>query len=483
VQFQVETMCAVLSVFDDDCLDYFLSLERVTSAAEIFGPRIAALSDRYAELAGRLAETFPAIAVEPDRVYITEYPNALEDDDGSLCVSGLDPFTMLPGISLDEAAWLTDVVTVGLNARVQAAAGNHGWTFVGGMFDAFAGHGYCAEDGWFRRLHDSFLMQGTKEGSIHPIARGHAEYRDGIFAALGTDLYPAGDPGDPGVPPRSPNFAYTAGRDVTPPSVVGVPDREPNAAGWYSADVTIDWQASDPAPSSGAPTDPPDTVAATEGSGVVYTSGGSCDPAGNCATGSLSLSIDKTGPTVTCQTPAPLFLLGKAGATVAASVSDALSGAVASGQSAAADTATVGAKAVSLTGQDAAGNETTESCSYTVAYVFGGFGSPVDEGGVLNAVKAGRAVPLKWRLTDASGAPVTSLTTAAVTVRNLDCGAGTTTDLVEETMAGGSGLQNLGDGYYQLNWKTPSSYAGSCKTMRLDLGEGLVHAALFTFTK
>ena len=113
--------------------------------------------------------------------------------------------------------------------------------------------------------------------------------------------------------------------------------------------------------------------------------------------------------------------------------------------------------------------------------MFSGFQSPVDEGGVLNIVKAGRAIPLRWRLTDASGSPVTSLATAAVTVQGLDCAAGSSGDLIEETTAGGSGLQNLGDGYYQLNWKTPSWYANSCKTMRLNLGEGIVRTALFKF--
>jgi hypothetical protein len=47
-----------------------------------------------------------------------------------------------------------------------------------------------------------------------------------------------------------------------------------------------------------------------------------------------------------------------------------------------------------------------------------------------------------------------------------------------------SGLQNLGDGYYQLNWKTPASYAKSCRTLQLDLGEGSgVRTASFAFTK
>jgi hypothetical protein len=62
---------------------------------------------------------------------------------------------------------------------------------------------------------------------------------------------------------------------------------------------------------------------------------------------------------------------------------------------------------------------------------------------------------------------------------------GSTVDAVEEYSTGSSGLQNLGDGYYQWNWKTAKAYAGSCKTMSLRL-DGLdiaPHDALFKFTK
>jgi hypothetical protein len=41
------------------------------------------------------------------------------------------------------------------------------------------------------------------------------------------------------------------------------------------------------------------------------------------------------------------------------------------------------------------------------------------------------------------------------------------------------------DGYCQFNWKLPETYANSCKTLWLDLGEGTAvdHTALFEFTK
>jgi hypothetical protein len=114
-------------------------------------------------------------------------------------------------------------------------------------------------------------------------------------------------------------------------------------------------------------------------------------------------------------------------------------------------------------------------------YNFEGFAGPVDSPPTLNIAKAGQTIPLKWRLTDASGSPVTDLASASVKVASLECSSGATSDAIEEYAAGGSGLQNLGDGYYQFNWKTPKTYAGSCKTLKLDLGDGQEHSALFQF--
>src|SRR5205823_6194119 len=112
-----------------------------------------------------------------------------------------------------------------------------------------------------------------------------------------------------------------------------------------------------------------------------------------------------------------------------------------------------------------------------------GFEQPVDNAGVLNIARAGRAIPLKWQLLDARNNPVTTLTKATVTVQTLSCTSGTTTDNLEEYATGSSGLLNLGNGRYQFNWQPPSTYAGSCKTMRLDVADGVTHQALFTFTK
>jgi hypothetical protein len=120
---------------------------------------------------------------------------------------------------------------------------------------------------------------------------------------------------------------------------------------------------------------------------------------------------------------------------------------------------------------------------FNVGYKFVGFSTPVDNNNVLNTVKAGQAIPLKWQLLDANNVPVTNLSSVKVTAVSLACPLGATADLIEEVAAGASGLQNLGGGYYQFNWKTPTNYAKSCKTMQLDLGEGQPRTALFQFTR
>ncbi|MEU7824819.1 fibronectin type III domain-containing protein [Catellatospora sp. NPDC049133] len=92
---------------------------------------------------------------------------------------------------------------------------------------------------------------------------------------------------------------YTAPAvDHTPPVLTGTPDRAPDKAGWYRAPVTITWSSSDPSPSAGAPNIPAPTAVSTQGADQVVTAT-SCDPAGNCDTAHVTVSIDTGLPAVT----------------------------------------------------------------------------------------------------------------------------------------------------------------------------------------
>lgn len=114
------------------------------------------------------------------------------------------------------------------------------------------------------------------------------------------------------------------------------------------------------------------------------------------------------------------------------------------------------------------------------SYAIKGFAAPVNNG-IVNVAKSGSAIPLKFRVTDANGAPLTGLTSGLVDVSSTGAPcAGGTPDVLRERGVGSS-LKDMGDGYYQFNWKAPKIYAGQCRTAMVSF-EGTSITAEFRFT-
>ena len=120
----------------------------------------------------------------------------------------------------------------------------------------------------------------------------------------------------------------------------------------------------------------------------------------------------------------------------------------------------------------------------TNPYVFYGFSSPVDNLPIMNDAKAGQTIPVKWRITDINGAPISdpasfkNLASYKITCDSL---SGDSTSSIEEYATGSSGLQYIGDGSWHFNWTTSKTYAGQCRKMVLTLGEGSTYEADFKF--
>jgi hypothetical protein len=131
---------------------------------------------------------------------------------------------------------------------------------------------------------------------------------------------------------------------------------------------------------------------------------------------------------------------------------------------------------------------TSSALALNNVYDFIGFLPPVDNAPVFNLAKAGRTVPVKWQLTDANGAFISSL--SAVVYNPLryrqvaDDGAPIDQISVDATVAGATVLRyDSTANQFVFNWKTSSTFAGKCYELILDLNDGTQKTARFMFTR
>jgi hypothetical protein len=260
-----------------------------------------------------------------------------------------------------------------------------------------------------------------------------------------------------------------------------------NAFGWNNEDVAVTWSCTDQSSLSGVVAGQVVDTVGAEGAG--QSAAGTCeDKAGNTASASHGgISIDRTDPAITIAVPVNgQSYRWNTPVAAAYDCSDALSGAA----SCAGDVPNganfvglpVGAKTFSVAASDKAGNTTAASSLYTVVYDFQGFYQPIDMGAnVLNSVKGGSAVPVKFKLGGNAGLDVFrsgSPSSVAIT-----CSSNAVIDVLEETVtASTSGLQyDAAAGQYVYVWKTTSAWANSCRQLRVVFRDGTTVTANFKF--
>src|SRR5262249_10999497 len=119
----------------------------------------------------------------------------------------------------------------------------------------------------------------------------------------------------------------------------------------------------------------------------------------------------------------------------------------------------------------------------TVNYNFTGFFPPVDNIPVLNRVKAGSAIPVKFSLGCNQGLNI--FWAGYPLSGTMQCDNQDPFDDIEQTVnAGGSSLNydSVANQYIYV-WKTDKSWAGSCRQLTLKLADGTYHIAFFNFTR
>jgi hypothetical protein len=121
-------------------------------------------------------------------------------------------------------------------------------------------------------------------------------------------------------------------------------------------------------------------------------------------------------------------------------------------------------------------------------YQFSGFSQPVDNTDstgafILNSMKAGSAVPVKFNLNGNQGSAIFASGSPASAAFN--CDPTLAVDAIEQTVSANSSSLSFNSavGQYTYVWKTDSGWAGTCRQLVLKLADGTIHRADFKFTK
>lgn len=123
---------------------------------------------------------------------------------------------------------------------------------------------------------------------------------------------------------------------------------------------------------------------------------------------------------------------------------------------------------------------TTEITNPTPTLPFTGFFAPVRNAPEVNAVNAGRSVPMKFSLDGDKGLNI--LADGSPTSRQTACD-GQSSDPIATGTATNSGLTyDPASSTYTYVWQTDKAWAGTCRTFDLTLIDGTDHTAVFQFS-
>jgi hypothetical protein len=209
------------------------------------------------------------------------------------------------------------------------------------------------------------------------------------------------------------------------------------------------------------------------------------DSHSNSANGSFTVTVqDTTKPSLSLPGDITVNAVNnQAVVTYSASANDVVDGSVDVNCSpASGSTFSIGSTTVNCSASDSHGNTATGAFNVNVVYRWSGFFQPVDNA-ALNVAKSGSTIPVKFSL---GGNQSLNVLAATPSVAKIGCSTGEPLDAIEQytdSVASGLRYDSTADQYI-YNWKTASSYAGTCQRLAVKLADGTVaHTADFKFTK
>ena len=140
-----------------------------------------------------------------------------------------------------------------------------------------------------------------------------------------------------------------------------------------------------------------------------------------------------------------------------------------------------GVRTFSVYARDTAGNEHVETVTYGAGYAFEGFFEPVKNPPVVNEMKAGRSIPLKFRLSDANGVVGDTAVIEHVVVRASSvCGNGAPSDPIEDvpTESTAGLTYDAANQQFVYTWATDKKGKG-CFEVEVKTVDGATYVAWF----
>lgn len=334
--------------------------------------------------------------------------------------------------------------------------------------------------GWYKTA-PSYTVTATDGGSGLGTCDPDGTYSDGD----GVDLKvgPKGCTDAVGNPGSASSESFKL--DSKAPSVTVGLSAPDGTNGWYKTAPSFIVSGSDTGGSGIASCDAGGTYSGVQGENLTTDSKSCTDNAGNVGQASSSpFKLDSTAPSVSLLgAPTGSYYYGDTITVPTCTASDLLSGLNGSCTVDGFSTA-VGTHSLSASATDNAGNvgsTGTSPSTYTVkAWTLNGFYRPVDMGAIVNTVKAGSTVPLKFNIYAAEEikepAAVKGFTALSLSCANL---ADLPTDAIETVATGATILRyDTTGGQFVYNWQT-SKATNTCWKVTMTTQDGSKISANF----
>ena len=142
-------------------------------------------------------------------------------------------------------------------------------------------------------------------------------------------------------------------------------------------------------------------------------------------------------------------------------------------------TSSIGTKTFTVSAEDNAGNTSTKTVSYRVVWPLSGLFQPVDNPPVVNTVKAGKVVPMKFSLGGNRGTQVFASGYPRTTP--VPCQTRPRTDEIEQTLSTSASTLSYRSGVYTYAWRSQKAWASKyvCRKVVLRFKDGQERTALF----